>query len=208
MHTLFYWCCSEKSADSPVCSTQSLEDASQQMRSLLVHYLFLRLPLSSSVFPSRPVFLLSTLRCHSCTRLFPPPLLAPLHVSAEWHRLLSIICSFLLALPLHHSLTGLSQFQCSAHREAPGNRSSRPHHESFMNQCLFSASIGECWFQTPDSLLESNNAAPHCREYDQLAGLQVILIQFLSYYLLQYFEDFYVTRKDDDDDNINKNNNT
>lgn len=93
-----------------------------------------------------------TLSRRSCTRSLPPPLLAALHVSAERHRLLSIIGSLLLALPLHHSLTGLSQFQRPAYSAARTNTSSRPHHESFMNQCLFSALIGECWVQTSDSL--------------------------------------------------------
>lgn len=171
-----------------------------------------------SVFHSLPppcslldLFSSSALACtpcfHSCTRLrtrpFPPPLLAALHVSAEWHRLLSIICSFLLALPLHHSLTGLSQFQCSAHREAPGNRSSRPHHELFMNRCLFSASIGECRFQTSDSLRGWGVG----RGGGCIIGLQqrigppgqtsshsypITLIYFLQY----FFKDIFVKLKD------------
>lgn len=70
---------------------------------------------------------------------------------SRYRLFLSIIGSFFLVLPLHHSLTGLSQFQHPAHSAALSSQSACPHHESFMNQCLFSALIGECSFQTSQS---------------------------------------------------------
>lgn len=195
-HTLFWWCHSEKYADSPVCLAPSLEDASQQMHSpvfgappiALSSTLSLLGVHSSTCFPAEHSHALSSV--DRALARFPPPLLAALHVSAERHRLLYIIGSFLLALPLHHSLTGLSQSQRPAPSAAPSSRSSLPQHESFMNQWLFSALIGEGWVQTSDSLkggealmLDSN------REEDQLAGLQISLIRLLSNtaVLLGYF---------------------
>lgn len=133
-----------------MCLAQSLEDASQQMHS----------PLSGAP-PIALSSTLSLLRVHSST-CFPPqhchalPAAARALARSLRHSLQlfmpqpngtgssPIIGSFLLALPLRRSLTGLSQFQRPAHSAAHSNRSSRPHHESFMNQCLFSALIGEC----------------------------------------------------------------
>lgn len=125
---------------------QSLQDASQQMHSPLprcstYRSVFLSLPPPRSL--PRPVFLRSTLM-HSR-----PSLVHSLRHSLQLfmsrlnrRRLLSIIGSFLLALPLHHSLISLPHFQCPAHSAAHSNRSSCPHHESFMYQCLFSVLIG------------------------------------------------------------------
>lgn len=91
----------------------------------------------------------------SCTCSRTPPLLAALLVSAEQVQasLHHWLLFFFLALPLQHLLTGLSQFQHPAHSAAHSSQSACPHHESFMNQCLFSALIGESLFQTSDSLL-------------------------------------------------------
>lgn len=158
-HTLFWWCYPEKCADSPVCLARSFKRCKST-------------DALSSFFGAPPLALSSTLsllRAHSST-CFPPqhshalPAVARALARSLRHSLQLFtsqlsgtgfspaIGSFLLALPLHHSLTGLSQFQCPAHSAAHSDRSSRPHHESFMNQCLFSALIGECWVQTSDSL--------------------------------------------------------
>lgn len=109
----------------------------------------------SSAFSPHRVFLLSTVMHFQPSRML---LLAPPRHSLQlfMSRLHSswdacIIGSSPLALPLHHLLTGLSHFQCPAHRAVHRNRSSRPCHESFMNQCLFSALIGVCWVQTSAS---------------------------------------------------------
>ncbi len=150
------------------------------------------LPLSPSpTFTPRPVFsssvLSCTLSCRSCTRSLPPPLLAALHVFGKQHRLPPVIGSFLLALPLHHSLIGLSHFQCPAHSAAHGNRISRPHHESFINQCLFSALIGECWVQSAEGEQQYWTPAENrTRWLDSNHSYQFILVVYPAVFFLYY----------------------
>lgn len=111
-----------------------------------VLHLSLRLPLSpSSAFSPSTCF--PPLHSHALspvTRALPHSLRHSLQLfmsRLNRRRLLFIIGSFLLALPLHHSLISLPHFQCPAHSAAHSNRSLCPHHESFMDQCLFSVLI-------------------------------------------------------------------
>lgn len=101
----------------------------------------------------RPVFLRSTLMHSRLSLVHSLRHSLQLFMSRlNRRRLLSIIGSFLLALPLHHSLISLPHFQCPAHSAAHSNRSSCPHHESFMDQYLFSVFDWQCSVQASDSL--------------------------------------------------------
>lgn len=185
---LFRGCCSEKSADSPVCLAQFifffLEDASQQMSPLflVLHLSLLLLLFPSSPFTLRPAFLLSAL-VH-----FHPSLMRSLSSAAT--PCSSSCLSWTTQARIHHWLPSISPASApfvswSVTVSASCLLCSSQQQKLPPTQWIIHESVSVFKFDwrkpSPDLSPSPRGAAllDSSRECDQLAGLQVILVRLL-----------------------------